>query len=267
MLIAGKSNEFELKLSIDPTEIRAAQRLRYKVFYEEMGALQIAGQEDRLDRDEFDAIADHLIVIDRLRSTCDQPVVVGYYRALRAEVASKIGGLYTQREFDLKRLLTKERRIMELGRSCVDCDYRSGLVLHLLWRGIAALIESYDIQLIVGCASFHGTVIDQHAPALAYLHSNHLAPKPLRPRALGDSFEPLLRGVFDSEALEAGRRVLPPLVKGYLRAGAKVGDGVVVDHQFNTVDVCMVLATAELRDRYQKRYHAPEAAQANRSLS
>jgi len=261
MRTIATTNDFELRLSSEPREIEAAQRLRYRVFYDEMGAKADSDTAAaQLDCDRFDSINDHLIVLDRHLSLPDAPVVAGCYRALHADKAAAHGGLYTSQEFDLGPLQRRGSSMLELGRSCIDPAYRSGIVLQLLWRGIAELIDLYNVDLLIGCASIPGTDVDAVAPTLAYLHSEHLAPAELRPRALPHRYVPLVQGVFEPEAIAAGKRTLPALLKGYLRAGAMIGDGAVIDAQFNTVDVCMVLPTDELRQRYAQHYQRARAA-------
>jgi putative hemolysin len=245
-------NTFEVRLAETPAEIEACQALRYRVFYDEMAATPTPEMRARrLDFDEFDPICDHLLVIDSERSNGGVPVV-GTYRLLRRSVAVQHGGFYSAREYDLSVLSSVPGEIVELGRSCVDSAYRSRGVMKMLWRGLSAYVYEHAIGLMFGCASFPGTEPKQVGLQLAYLHHFHLAPRALRPRALAHHYVPMSivpRAGIDVQAVVND---LPPLIKGYLRVGGYVGDGAVVDHQFNTTDVCVIVKTDELPAKYHK---------------
>jgi putative hemolysin len=260
MSTLSRLKNLELRLATDATEIDAAQALRYRVFYEEMGARGgLDLHRTRRDRDRFDALADHLIVVDLDHGGDPDRAVVGCYRLLRDDVARRAGGFYTEQEFDLSGITLPGGRL-ELGRSCIAPDYRGGTVMQLLWRGIADYLELHDIQLMLGCASLPGTDPAAVALPLAYLNYYHLAPAGLRPRALADRYVRPDRLAPEETDPKAAIRALPPLLKGYLRLGGMVGDGAVVDHAFNTVDVCLVLPTASLQARYQRHFAQPPMA-------
>lgn len=243
-----------VRLAQNEEEVRAAQHLRYKVFYEEYEATpteEMAAQ--RRDFDSFDDIADHLIVVDS--SIADpQARIVGTYRLLRREVADKFGKFYTSDEYNITPLLNSDLTLLELGRSCVLSEYRTRPVLQLLWQGITDYMLDHDIGLMFGCASLQGTDIDSMKIPLSYLHHYHLAPKELRPRALDKHYTNM--DLIRKDQLDQKRSFvsLPPLIKGYLRLGATIGDGAVIDRQFNTVDVCIVLEMKHVTDRYLKFY-------------
>lgn len=243
-----------VRLAESAAEIDAAQALRYRIFYDEMGAhADAATAAAQRDTDEFDAVADHLLVLDHDRGE-GASGVVGTYRLIRREGAARIGRFYTQAEYDIGPLMALPGQIMELGRSCVDEDYRTRAVLQLLWRGIAAYVFKNDVEIMFGCGSLPGTDLDALAPQLTYLHANHLAPEALRPRAVPDRFVEMRR--LDPAGIDARSAALslPPLVKGYLRLGGYVGDGAVVDPQFNTTDVCIVVKTDKITDKYYRHY-------------
>lgn len=251
------------RLARDAAEVEAAQRLRYRVFYEEMTAtpsaeMRAAGR----DFDRFDAICDHLLVLDG-RLGDGPEAVVGTYRLLRGEVATRHGGFYSEGEFDLGALAAHRPRTLELGRACVDARYRTRATMQRLWSGIADYVFTHDVGVMLGCASLPGTQPEALAPALSYLHHRHLAPPDLRPRALPALFQrmdllpPERFAESDAVAALEARAVvagLPPLVKGYLRLGGFVGDGAVVDHQFGTTDVCVVVAVDRVTDKYFNHY-------------
>jgi len=250
----------ELRLGQDHLLVNAAQELRFRVFYEEMGALaNPATLAAARDADAFDACADHLVVIDRRRSTHGKPAVVGCYRLLRGRVAAANGGFYSASEFDLGVFDNRLDETVELGRSCVHAEYRNGAVMQLLWRGVAQYLQRHDLGIMFGCASLPGNDLRLLAPSLAYLRAHHLAPPGLRPCPVPERSVALpAPDAFTAIELERGKAQLPPLLKAYLRMGGTIGDGAVVDHQFNTVDVCLVLPTARLKDRYLRHLAMPQ---------
>lgn len=239
-------------LARTPQEIEIAQKIRYEVFYKEYGAQADERTErNQRDSDEYDEFADHIIVIDRSGS---EEVIVGTYRLLQRHGANKVGQFYSEGEYDISPLLNSGKSLLELGRSCVLPKYRTRPVLQLLWQGIADYITDHDIDLMFGCASIHSTDIKSISQPLSYLHHFHLSPSTLRPRAVKGRY--INMNIIPQEDINA-RRVfadLPPLIKGYLRVGATIGDGAVIDEQFNTTDVCIVAQTHLLTDRYRKHY-------------
>ncbi len=243
-----------LRIATTPDELDAVQALRFRVFYDEMGAEpDAAAAASRRDVDAFDAVADHLVVIDHAVS--DGPEgVVGTYRMMQREGAAIVGRFYSAAEYDIAPLLSFPGRVLELGRSCVDVRYRGRAVMQLLWRGIAAYIFTNEVDLMFGCASLGGTDPDAIAAELTYLYHNHLAPPALRPRAVESRYVDMRR--LPPEQVD-GRRVLttlPPLVKGYLRLGGMVGDGAVIDDQFNTTDIAIVVKTDLVTGKYIDHY-------------
>jgi putative hemolysin len=205
------------------------------------------------DSDEFDAVADHLLVVDH--DLGDGPEsVVGSYRLIRREAAAKLGRFYSESEYDIAPIIAWPGGILELGRSCVAPPYRTRGTLQLLWRGIAAYVFRHRIDLMFGCASLPGTDLEALAPLLSYLHANHLAPPALRPRALAERHVAMDRLPMDAARSKAALIALPPLIKGYLRLGGFVGDGAVLDPQFNTTDVCVVVKTDLITDKYLRHY-------------
>ncbi len=255
-------HRFEVRLARRRADVAAFQALRYRVFYEEMGAVADArARALRRDRDDFDEACDHLLVIDRAvndRAVNDQEgrngAVVGGYRLLRTSVALARGGFYTAAEYDIGALTARPGEALELGRSCVHAAYRQGTVIQLLLRGIAAYVARHQISLIFGCASLAGTDPEALALPLSYLAHNHLAPRRLRPVAVAERYVEMARMAPGAVDAGAARAALPPLIKGYLRAGGSVGEGAVVDEQFGTTDICMVIETDCVSDRFRQRY-------------
>jgi len=249
-----RSGNLGVRLATEPAEIDAIQALRYRVFYGEMGARADAATAAALrDRDDFDAVADHLLVVDHDRGEGPESVV-GTYRLIRRPAAARLGRFYSESEYDVSRLVAFPGQVLELGRSCVAADYRTRGTLQLLWGGIAAYVFKHRIDLMFGCASLPGTDLDAIADQLTYLVANHLAPEPLRARALPDRYVEMRRRDPASIDAKAALIALPPLVKGYLRLGGFVGDGAVLDDQFNTTDVCVVVKTDLVTDKYYKHY-------------
>jgi putative hemolysin len=243
----------EIRLANSPAEIDAAQALRYRVFYEEMGAKPLPGMlAKKRDYDHFDTTCDHLVVLDH--SNPLETKVVGTYRALRREHARRAGGFYTASEYDITPLQNFPGIIMELGRSCVDAGYRDRATMQLLWRGIAEYVNAYNVDLMFGCASLPGTDPEKLKTQLAYLYHYHLAPEEVRATALPERFTEM--NVLPKEAINAKRALasLPPLLKGYLRIGGMVGNGAVIDHQFNTTDVCIIVKSDMIAARYTRHY-------------
>jgi putative hemolysin len=249
----------ELRLAQNAYDIEAAQNLRYRVFYEELGAKPSTKTKMRkLDYDKFDEEADHLLVIDQTLKNKFTKItrnpVIGTYRLLKRSETDERPKFYTANEYDISKLLSFPGRILELGRSCVDIRYRNRATMQLLWQGIAAYIFNFKIDLMFGCASFPGTKLEAHRTALAYLQTRHQAPIDFCPRALPHRYISMSSSDNFINSHKLNIKSLPPLIKGYLRAGGWVGDGAVLDNQFNTTDVCIVMKTDALSSRYLKHY-------------
>lgn len=249
-----RANNLGVRLAVSAAELDAVQALRYRVFYEEMGArADAATAASKRDVDEYDAVADHLVVLDHDRGEGPQ-AIVGCYRLIRRPAAARIGRFYSSAEYDIAPLLALPGEIMELGRSCVAPEGRTRGAMQLLWRGIAAYVLLHRIDLMFGCASLPGTDLEALAPQLSYLWHHHLAPPAIRPRAVPARY--VRMDTLDSATLNPARALneLPPLIKGYLRLGGFVGDGAVLDPQFNTTDVCIVVKTDLISAKYSKHY-------------
>lgn len=242
-----------VRLAKTPEEILEAQALRYKVFYEENGAqADEQTRNSKLDRDVFDDYADHVIVVH----TPDdgEEKIVGTYRMLSGAQAQKIGRFYTDSEYDITLIKNADENLLEFGRSCVLKEFRTRPVMQLLWQGIADYISDHDVTLMFGCASFSGTDIEEHKQSLAYLHHFHGAPDDICPVALSDQYVDMNLIPKDKLDVKRAFAALPPLMKGYLRLGATIGNGAIIDKQFNTIDVCIIVQTYTVSDRYRKHY-------------
>lgn len=276
--IYGRIGNLEVRLARSRKEIKQAQRLRYQVFYEEMGAQPTRlAQFRRRDEDAFDAICDHLLVVDlnerRGRSGLagagvaasgigrpEKHKVVGTYRVLRQDVAARASGFYTESEYDIAGLIAAKSpayRFMELGRSCVLAPYRGKRSVELLWHGLWTYVREHKVDVMIGCASFEGTDPKAHAEALSFLYHNALAPEEWRCRAHSRLHVPMDMLAKDQVNPKSALKAIPPLIKGYLRLGAFVGDGAVIDHQFGTTDVLIVLPVEKIDPRYFEHYGQP----------
>lgn len=252
----GRIGALEVHLATSACEIEAAQRLRYRVFYAERG--NGAPCDLSRDADRFDDICDHLLVIDTSLAAANRERIVGTYRLLPQEKTSATGGFYSSAEFHIEALAARHPglNILELGRSCVLPAYRSRRTVELLWQGIWAYTRRHGIEIMAGCASFEGTVPARHAEALSFLHHNCRATGDWAVRAVADRLVTMdlmpAEAVRTREALAA----MPPLIKGYLRLGAMIGEGCVIDHEFGTTDVFVVLPVAKISARYINYYGA-----------
>jgi putative hemolysin len=243
-------HDIEVRLARSAAEVEAAQRLRFEVFVREWGAqTDRVGPDSDREADEYDALMDHLIVVDRANGA-----VVGNYRLLRHDRLHGDAVFYSSHEFDLAPLHASGLRLLELGRSCVLREYRSLPVMQKLWHALAGYVADHRIELMFGCASLRGTDPAAVREQLAYLQHFHLAPANLRPLALADhraAIEPMAKEAVDPvRAL----RALEPMVRAYLRAGAWVGEGAWIDHDFHCIDVCIVMPTARLRTRHREHF-------------
>ena len=263
------AGSLEVRLAETAAEVDAAQALRYRVFYDEMGATPTPAMTSRQrDFDSLDDTCDHLLVIDHAAEKGGK--VVGTYRLIRREAAAKHGSFYSASEYDITPLINYTGEILELGRSCIDTEHRTGTVMQTLWRGLVGYVMRHDITLMFGCASFPGTDPVAHALPLSYLYYHHLAPPGLRAKALPEYYVDmrlLPREAFDPDAAfnnmkmdpRSGGNSLPPLIKGYLRVGGYVGDGAYIDRQFNTTDVCIIVKTDLITNRYMRHYERANA--------
>ncbi|MGI6244788.1 MAG: GNAT family N-acetyltransferase [Pseudochelatococcus sp.] len=255
--VLGRIGSLEVRLATTKREVRRAQRLRYRVFYNEMSAVPNAAcMLAQRDMDEYDAICDHLLVLDhdapRKPFRPNKPKVVGTYRLLRQEVADRFFGFYTASEFDVQPVIdaNPQLRFLELGRSCVLKPYRNKRTVELLWHGIWTYVLHHRIDVMFGCASLEGTDPAKMALPLSFLHHFARAPEEWNVKALPERFVSM--DLLNKEGIDARAALhsLPPLIKGYLRLGGTVGEGAVIDRQFGTTDVLVMLPVKAINPRY-----------------
>lgn len=240
--IHPQARTLQVGLAATQNEIRAAQRLRYRVFVEEMGA-ELEGAHDGIESDLFDPYCQHLIVRD---VGCDK--VVGYYRILTDTQALRAGGFYSQSEFDLSRILALPGRFMEVGRTCVHPDYRNGATIGLLWAGLAHFMIMNNFNYLMGCASISMNLGLRHVAAVCrYLRLHHLSSP--ESRVMPRVPVPLLH-----EQDEVARVDLPPLLRGYMHMGAVVCGEPAWDPDFNTADLFILLDADRLNARYLRHF-------------
>lgn len=233
----GIEPQFHVKLAETQAELEAAQRLRYRVFVEELGGDgPMVDHRRKLEMDRFDSAFDHLI----LTASTRPGEVIGVYRLLRDERARETGQFYSEDEYDLAVLKNSGRRLLELGRSCVDPAFRGGMAMYHLWNGLAAYVRAHDIEILFGVASFHGTDTRRLAAPLSLLWHRYLAPPELRVTARPPSQRMDLIPISELDRPAAMIQV-PALIKAYLKLGGYVGDGAFIDHQFQTTDVCLLM--------------------------
>ncbi|WP_126976620.1 GNAT family N-acetyltransferase [Frigidibacter oleivorans] len=253
--LSEDSGPFTVRLATTEQDLLGAQRLRYRVFVEELGGDgPLVDHANRFERDEFDPVNDHLLLIDTRRDAGALDHVVGVYRLLPGDRAAAFGRFYCDTEYDLTRLRQSGRRLLELGRSCVDAGYRGGSAMFLLWNGLADYVLDRGIEVLFGVASFHGTDVEALKMPLAWLHHHHLAPEPLRVRVLAEHFQTM--DLVPPEAIDrkAAMVAMPALIKAYLRLGGFVGEGAFIDRPFNTTDVCLLMDTTAMSEKHKGFY-------------
>jgi len=258
--VLAVSGALEVRLAETEHEVEQAQRLRYTVFYEEMSAIPSPRMRElKRDFDKYDEVCDHLLVVDRDAHDEDgQPLVVGTYRLTREKDAAKAGGFYTASEYNLAPMLKGlpgSFKYLELGRSCVLKSYRARPgSMQLLWKGLMAYVARFDIDLMFGCASLQGIDAAEMALPLSYLHHFHAMPEGLTVKAQPELFVDMNMMPKDQIDAREALRSLPPLLKGYVRAGCCIGDGAVIDRQFGTTDVFIYFPLSGLDARYRSRF-------------
>ena len=242
---------FTIKIAESNFEIKKAQSLRYKIFFKEK---KIKKKSFKFllqrDYDFYDKISDHLIIIDNNREIRDN--VIGTYRLLRGNCAKLYRGFYTEQEFDISNLKNKfsSKDILELGRSCVHPQYRSGIILKLLWQGISNYIKMYKIKILMGCASFHGTNPSKFKDEFSLLYKSYRLPEDYDVKSLQSNEISFNKNINHSTILNK----LPPLIKGYLRAGGMVSENFYIDKEFETIDYCVIMLTEKIVSRYQNKF-------------
>jgi putative hemolysin len=266
--VYGRIGDLEVRLARSKGDLRRAQRLRYDVFYKEMAATPDGhARRTHRDEDKYDPVCDHLLVIDKSvtrdqkRPWLKKPAVVGTYRIMRQQVAERTFGFYTQGEYDIAPLIERKRhthRFLELGRSCVLKPYRNKRTVELLWQGLWTYIREHGMDVMLGCASFPGVDPQEHAMALSFLHHFSRAPDDWMVRAHADQRVDMNMMPKEAVDAKAALKAMPPLIKGYLRLGAFVGDGAVVDRQFGTTDVFIILPVEVIDPRYFGHFGAPD---------
>ncbi len=241
-----RQHRLQVRLAQSPSEIREAQKLRYRIFAEELGA-RLNCREPGVDHDLYDPFCEHLIVRDEEAGS-----IVGTYRILPPLAARRVGGYYSENEFDLTRLQLLREGMVEIGRSCIDPGYRTGGTIALLWSGLARYMAEGNYRHLIGCASI-GMGDGGHAAANLY-------------QRLGEHLAPIEYRVFPRHPLPVEQLCngqpadLPPLIRGYLRAGAWIGGEPAWDPDFNTADLLVMMPMARIDQRYARHFLERKAA-------
>lgn len=244
-----------LRLAATESDILSAQRLRYRVFVEELGGDgPLVDHERAIERDRFDPFFDHLVLVDDRRDADGMDHVIGVYRIMRDDQARAGEGFYSAAEYDLGPLERSGRRLLELGRSCVHPDYRGGTAMLHLWTGLSHYVRIHGIEILFGVASFPGTDTASLAQPLSYLHHHHLAPIDLRVSARDGGRARM--DLLPPEHIDriTAMKATPALIKAYLRLGGFVGEGAWIDNAFRTTDVCLVMDTGRMSERQRAIY-------------
>ena len=261
--MAIKVRDYEVRMARNREERKQVRQLRYDVFVEEEGAGATEEQHAlREEYDSYDRHADYMVVLHAGR-------IVGTYRIISRNAAEKMGGFYTENEFDISKIKKARGNIAEMSRACVAREYReNALVMRMLWAGLGEYVVRHKIAILFGVASWVGKNPVASAQAISYLYYNHLSPLNLRARVLSENFADgvnpkmsrmnILPEVFIDK--DMATREMTPLVKGYLRLGASFGRGVFIDAPFNSYDVFVMLQTKNIAPAYQKHFLGKENA-------
>lgn len=256
----ARDSGLSVRLATSRKEVDAAQALRYRVFFEETNGRPSAAAKWRLrDSDIFDRVADHLLVFDPERGA-GTAGIVGTVRLLRGRAARSLAtylpapGFAAAADFNIEPLLKWSGEIVELGRPCIDPDYRSRKAAYRLWQGIAAYLHAYNIGLMFGTEGFPGSEPIRYLMQLAYLHHTCLAPPELRPHAFPERFVDMDNIPAAAVDHDTAWRAMPAELKDYLQLGAMIGHGAVVNGELGTLDVCLVVCTGSIPERHHRRY-------------
>ena len=243
MFKSFNSGNILIKLAETPDEYIQIYKLRYQELLLEYDKEKKV--EDELDKDEYDDVCDHLIAVD-----INKDQVVGTYRLIKKSHLKSLKTFLTETEFNLEPI--KKYELLEVGRAVVKEEYRDGVTIGMLWKGVIRYAVEEEIDIMIGTASFHGIDPTIYKETLSYLYDNHLSPEEIRCFANKDSSTEL-KLTSDYDIVQA-KKNMPPLIKGYLNLGATVGDGAYIDRDFNSVDVLIVLIIKDINPRYLKRY-------------
>ena len=239
--------KFRTKIADKTDELIAAQKLRYRIFVQELGGGgDMVDHDLGLERDRFDPYFDHILLFDDARKS--NPII-GVYRVMTCEKANQCGEFYSDKEYDLTVLRRSGKKLLELGRSCLDQDYRGGTALAYLWQALAKYALERKVEILFGVASFHGTIVSALAEPLSLLHHQYLAEEKIRPVAKKPFNQKM--NILEPELINRKSAVLkmPSLIKSYIRLGGKVGLDAYVDYKFNTTDVCLIMDISSMNNK------------------
>ena len=247
---------FEIRFTKNSKELRETQKLRHKVFIEETGVSEIQyDNPNKLELDKFDDFCRHLIIVDHYKkNNLFKNKIIGVTRMMLDEDSKNGIGFYCSQEFNLNRLISNKKKCLEIGRTCIDPDYRNTLILHYLWKEIGSFCIKNCIELLFGVASFRGNNVEKISMALSLLHNNYLAPYKTRPNALKQGYVNM--DIIPKEEINklVALKQMPNLLKSYLKLGAVVGEGAFMDKELNTIDVLIMIDVLSMSKKYKEYY-------------
>lgn len=246
---------FEIRFTKNKDELIESQRLRHKIFIDEIVASNKKKAKSRIEKDKFDDYYKHLIIIDHKDPTLyPKGKIVGVTRIMLSDEIHKEIGFYSSQEFNLSPIISTQKKCLEIGRTCIDPSYRNTLILHYLWIEIGAFCSKNDVELLFGVASFRGNNVKKISMALSFIHHEYLAPSEMRPKALKDGF--IAMNIIQKSAINKlnALKQMPSLLKSYLRLGAKVGEGAFIDKELNTIDILIIVDVLKMTKKYKVYY-------------
>ena len=248
-------NRFEIRFTKNKDELIESQRLRHKIFIDEIGTSNKKIIESRIEKDKFDDYYKHLIIIDHEKPTLrPNGKIVGVTRIILSDQIHKNIGFYCAQEFNLSPIISTKKKCLEIGRTCIDSSYRNTLILHYLWLEIGAFCSNNSVELLFGVASFKGNNVNKISMALSFIHNEYLAPSEIRPKALKDGFIDM--NIIKKNEIDKfnALKQMPNLLKSYFRLGAKVGEGAFIDKKLNTIDILVIVDVLNMNKKYKVHY-------------
>ena len=246
---------FEIRFTKNKDELIESQRLRHKVFIDEVGASNKKKVESKIETDKFDDYYKHLVIIDHEDPALHpKGKIVGVTRIMLSDEIHNDIGFYCAQEFNLSPIISTQKKCLEIGRTCIDPVYRNTLILHYLWIEIGAYCSTNSVELLFGVASFKGNNVNKISMALSFIHNEYLAPSEIRPKALKAGF--IAMNIIQKNAINKlnALKQMPSLLKSYLRLGAKVGEGAFIDKELNTIDILIIIDVLKMTKKYKVYY-------------
>ena len=247
---------FEIRFTQNKNELIESQKLRHKVFIEEMGgSKKNLSVVSNLESDKFDEFCRHLIIIDHKNSKqLPNGKIIAVTRLMLTKDSKNGIGFYSSQEFNLNPITSTNKECLEIGRTCIDHEYRNTLILHYLWIELGSFCSKRGVEILFGVASFSGNNIKKIEMALSHIHNDYLAPPKIRPMALEHGYIKMSIIPKDEINKSNALKQMPSLLKSYLRLGAKVGEGAFVDKEMNTIDILIMIDVSNMTNKYKMYY-------------